>query len=142
MPNIIQSDRGFAYFDSSVQGGAFGSLVTSGDYLVPVGNQTIIVAPRPMRLMLLLGRVDVVGTDAGAVTFSFFKAGTGVAPGSGVLVHSGTFNLKGTLNTNQVVPLLTTDAALDFNLGDSLVAVLTGVGTAAKGSVTASFAWR
>jgi hypothetical protein len=81
------------------------------------------------------GRVEVAGTG-GACTFSLFKAPSGTAGASGVLLHTGTFNVAGTAATTQTLVLSTVVGALSLNAGDSIYLALTGVPTSAVGNVT------
>jgi hypothetical protein len=104
----------------------------------PASNATNILhtADRPLRVKSILGRVNVAGTDAGAVTAQVFKAPSGTALASGTLLHTGTFNLKGTAATNQTLTLSATDAALNIETGDTIGVVITGVLTSAVGGLT------
>lgn len=106
----------------------------------PSANATTImfVADRAMRLKALVGRVNVAGTDASAVTATVYKAPSGTALASGTALHSGTFNLKGTAATNQTLTLSTTAGVLDIAAGDTIGVVLTGTLTSAVGGITAS----
>jgi hypothetical protein len=99
------------------------------------------VADRPCFLLSLNKRVDVVGSDGGAVTSAFWKAPSGTAPASGTAqLASGSFNLKGTANTNQALTLSTTASDRTYATGDALVEVFTGTTAAAVGGGTAVFA--
>lgn len=113
---------------------------------VPIGHQvpgaarTHFTAPFACQLLSLVKRIDVVGSDGGAVTSAFWKVPSGTAPASGTAQHTGTVNLKGTANTNQTLTLSTTAADVTYAAGDSLVEVYTGTTTAAIGGGTALFA--
>jgi hypothetical protein len=61
------------------------------------------VASRDYVLKSIIGRVEVPGTDAGAVTAQIWMAPSGTALASGTALHTGTINLKGTAVTNQVL---------------------------------------
>ncbi len=105
-------------------------------YNVPAINQSIFTADRSMIVKGLRGRVDVLGTG-GACTYQIRKAVSGTIGTSGVLLHSGTFNLVGTINTMQQLTLTATLADLQLAAGDSIYMHLTGTATSAIGSVTA-----
>lgn len=106
----------------------------------PTSNATQIalVADRAYRVKSIIGRVNVAGTDGGAVTATVYKAPSGTALASGTALHSGTFNLKGTAATNQTLTLSTTDADLMIAAGDTIGVVLTGTLTSATGGISVS----
>lgn len=99
-------------------------------------DQSFFVADRTYVVRSIQVRIDAAGTDAGAVTAQIRKAPSGTAIASGTVLHSGTLNLKGTANTNQALTLSTTPADLQIAVGDAIGFDLTGVSTAASGSVT------
>lgn len=99
-------------------------------------DATFYTASRPMIVQAILGRVDVAGTDAGAVTAVIRKVASGTALTSGTALHSGSFNLKGTAATNQTLTLSTTASDLLIPAGTSIVVDFTGVLTSAVGSIT------
>ncbi len=105
------------------------------NYIASLVTQTIYTAARPVKVMSIIGRVRVAGTG-GACTISFYKVPSGTAVGSGTLLHSGSYNLVGTVDTNQVLTLSATAGALDLATGDSIGYVLTGTATSAVGNVT------
>lgn len=105
-------------------------------------NIPFFVATRACRVKRITARVLVAGTDAGAVTVVLRKVPTGTAIGAGVLLHSGTLNLKGAVDANQVLTLSVTAADLELVAGDALAIQPTGVTTAARGVVTVSLAPR
>lgn len=94
------------------------------------------VALRPYRVKAISGRVEVAGTDGGAVTSAIKKAASGTAITAGTALHSGTFNLKGTAATNQSLTLSTTDTDLSIAVGDSIGMDFTGTLTDASGVLT------
>ena len=73
------------------------------------------------------------GNDSGAVTGHVTKESSGQAPGTGVSLMSGTFNLKGTANTLQSATLASNGRYLEFAENDSLSFKLTGTATTAAG---------
>lgn len=106
------------------------------EYNVPAAaSSSMYVAMQPVRVTNITGRVDTQGSDASAVTASLVKCASGTAPGSGVALHTGTFDLKGTDDTNQVLTLSTVAGALDLSAGDAIVVTYTGTATAAVGSI-------
>lgn len=72
------------------------------------------------------------GNDSGAVTGAITLDKSGQAPGAGVSVMSGTFNLKGTASTEQTATLTDVDG-VPFVAGDMLSFKLTGTATTAAG---------
>lgn len=135
MPNIRQNQDGTL--------GIQGSQLDDGGFIpvqfwwnVPNADSSFFVADRPFRVKAIRARVDTAGTDASAVTGAIRKAPSGTAIASGTALHSGTINLKGTAATNQTLTLSTTSADLEIAAGDCIGFDLTGVGTAAVGSVT------
>lgn len=101
-------------------------------------SASVFIAPRAMKVTSIRARMDTAGTDASAVTAVINKAVSATAIGSGVIVHSGTINLKGTAATNQAITVLAT-AAATLAQGDAIAIVYTGTLTAAVGSVTVGF---
>ena len=97
---------------------------------------TFYVAPRAMLVTGINCRPTVAGTDAGAVTAVIRKVPSGTAITSGTALHSSSFNLKGTANTNQALTLSTTGSNLLLAAGDALAVDFTGTLTSATGSVT------
>lgn len=95
------------------------------------------IAPRAMKVEGISLRPSVVGSDGGAVTAIVRKAPSGTAPASGTSLHaSGSFDLKGTVNTDQAGVLSGTAATLLLAAGDALCLDVTGTTTAARGCVT------
>ena len=97
---------------------------------------SIMVAPRRFRVVSIVGRVEVAGTDAGAVTCVVRKAASGTDIAAGTALHSGTYNLKGTVDTNQTLTLSTTATDLDVPAGTAIGIDFTGVLTNARGCIT------
>lgn len=94
------------------------------------------VASRPYQVKSIIARVEVAGTDAGAVTAIVYMAPSGTALASGTALHTGTINLKGTAATNQVLTLGSTTL---IPAGYAVGIAYTGVLTAATGGVTIAF---
>ena len=103
-------------------------------------TQGVFTAAYPVIVTQIYGRPTVAGTG-GACSLSFYKAPSGVAMASGTLLHSSSFDLTGTINVNQELSanLVTNQASLTLNEGDSLGYVLTGTPTSAVGHVTIAF---
>lgn len=122
---------------------AAGSVLAVTDGLVPISfawdpnaaDASFFVAPRAYTVKKIDARVEVAGTDAGAVTAVIKKAPSGTDIASGTALHTGTINLKGTADTNQA---LTLEAAANLAIaaGDAIGFDLTGTPTAARGCVT------
>ena len=124
-----------------VDGGAnSGFQITANPYTAASVDQVIFTAARACVVTGIIGRVDTLGTDAGAVTATVRKVPSGTVLTGGVALHTGTYNLKGTLNTNQVLALSTTDGALRLAAGDSVVVDFTGILTAAAGCISVTMA--
>ena len=103
-------------------------LAVDSMFFVAAGIQTY-------RVTGIIARVEVAGTDAGAVTAVVKKAASGTAITAGTALHTGTINLKGTVATNQA---LTLEAAANLLIaaGDTIGFDFTGVSTAAVGCLT------
>lgn len=93
------------------------------------------VADRPYVIQSIIARILVAGTDAGAVTAQVRKAANTAAIGAGVVMHSGTINLKGAVDTNQTMTLLT-GVAITVQAGTGIGLDVTGVTTAARGVIS------
>ena len=98
-------------------------------------TQKFFTAPIALRVTAIQGATRVAGSG-GACTYSFYRAGDGVAVASGTVLHSGSFDVVGTADTNQYLTLSTNPADLLLAPGDSIGAALTGTPTSAVGEVT------
>lgn len=116
-----------------------GWMAASISYNAPV-DTSFFVADRAYVVKGIRGVVDVVGSDAGAVTAQIRKVASGTALASGTLLHTGTFNLKGTAATNQTLTLSTTASDLTIPAGTRIALDVTGVTTAAVGCITVTLA--
>lgn len=137
--NIKQNDDG----SMGLQGkdlGEGGFVPINIEWLAASVDKIAFVATRAYTVKAITARVEVAGTDAGAVTASIKKAASATAIASGTALHSGTINLKGTAATNQSLTLSTTDTDLDIAAGDAIGIDFTGVLTAATGAVTITLA--
>lgn len=103
------------------------------DYTAALVTQKFYIANRASKVIDIRGATRVAGSG-GACSVSFYKAASGVAVGSGTLLHAGTFDLVGTVDTNQVLVLVGSDAVLTLQPGDSIGYVLTGTATSAVGT--------
>ena len=120
-------------------------------YVNQVSSESYIVQPTPADQLLrrmtdnvivssVIYTPTVVGSDAGAVSAVVRKATGTTAIASGTTLHaSGSFDLKGTINTDQTAVLATSAATLTFAPGDRLVLDVTGTTTAATGIVTVTY---
>lgn len=107
-------------------------------YISTVVTQHIFIAPTRLRLAAIWGVPRVAGSG-GACTFSFYKTKDAVAVASGTILHSGTYDLVGTADTNQYLTLVTDLSTLSFLPGDRLGVALTGTATSAVGAITFQF---
>lgn len=137
--NIKQNPTGEAEFFGT--DGNPGAIVFANYSWVAASiDSTMFVATRQMRVLGITARVEVAGTDAGAVTAAIKKAASGTDIAAGTALHSGTINLKGTVDTNQVLTLSTTSTDLDIPAGTAIGIDFTGVLTTASGCVTVALA--
>ena len=104
-------------------------------YSASTASASVFTAPRACIVQAISGRVEVSGTG-GACTFSLYKAASGTAGASGVLLHTGSFNVAGTAATTQVLTLSAVLGATSLAAGDSIFIALTGTPTSAVGNVT------
>lgn len=124
---------------AGVDAGDGGFMGVGLPYTATIANGSFFVADRTYIVKGIRGRVDVAGTG-GACTAVIRKAPSGTAGASGTALHTGSFNLVGTANTNQVLTLSTTEGALRIAAGDCLFFNLTGTPTSAVGNVTLTLA--
>ena len=116
-------------FDSS-----YGQQTVNFDYTAALVTQKIIIVPRNSRVVDIRGCPRVAGSG-GACTVSFYKVPDGVAVASGTLLHSGSYNMVGTADFQQVLTLVNTPGVLDLKPGDGIGYVLTGTATSAVGTL-------
>jgi hypothetical protein len=119
------------------------SEVITVPYVATTVTQTVFIATQPMVVTDIRGRIRVVST--GACRISFYKVPSGTAVGSGTLLHAadslagGAFDLTsgtaGAVDTNQVINLTTTQAAITLAPGDGIGLLFTGTQTSAVGMV-------
>ena len=136
--NLQQNSDG----SMGLQGVDFGSgafVSTSFAYSATSVDAPFFIAPRSLRVKSITLRVEVAGTDAGAVSAIVRKAASGTAIAAGVALHSGSADLKGTAATNQVLALSATDADQTIPAGTCVGIDVTGVLTTAAGVVTVTF---
>lgn len=105
------------------------------NYVAALVTQKIFTASRKLIITDIRGAPRVAGSG-GACSIQFWKAASGVAVGSGTLLHAGTFDLVGTADINQALTLVPNQDSLTLNPGDSIGYVLTGTATSAVGGVT------
>lgn len=108
----------------------------STEYVAASVDKRFFTANRAYRVVAIRGTVTVAGTDGGAVTAEIRKVTSGTAITSGQLLHTGTYNLKGTADTVQSLTLSSTDADLLLAAGDSIAIDFTGTLTDATGVVS------
>lgn len=112
-------------------------MVNNVEYTASMVTQKFYFCTRTENVVDIRGATRVAGSG-GACTLQFFKAASGVAVGSGTLLHAGTFNIVGTADTNQVLTLVTDPSVLLLQPGDSVGYVLTGTPTSAVGTFQVS----
>lgn len=134
MANLKQNDDTSLGVEGAVAG-ADGFLPVTIPYTASIVDSSLFTAYRPMTVASIIGRVDVLGTG-GACTAIIRKVPSGTIGTSGTALHSGTYNLVGTINTNQTLTLSATAGVVQMAAGDSLYFDLTGTPTSAVGNVT------
>ena len=122
-----------------VDPGDGGFLTASFPYSATSVDQTMFTADRTYIVKAVRGRVDVAGTG-GAATATIRKAASGTAIISGTALHTGSFNLVGTVNTQQTLTVSTLASDLVIPAGTSICIDLTGVLTSALGTITVTLA--
>jgi hypothetical protein len=105
------------------------------NYVAALVTQKFFVAPRRLLVTAIQGATRVAGSG-GACTLAFWKAPSGTAVGSGTALHTGTYNIVGTADTNQSLTLIADQDTMTLQAGDSLGYVLSGTATSAVGSIT------
>jgi hypothetical protein len=132
MPNIKQGADGGTGLEGR-DGGPGPIIHSTINYNVPVAATAVCLlnAGRAMVIDSIIGRPFVAGTG-GAATIALWKAPSGTAPISGTALHSGTFNMVGTIHTDQTLTLTTVAVAA----GEAVFAVFTGTATSAIGAIT------
>jgi hypothetical protein len=111
-----------------------GRVIFNWSYSAPADGN-IWIADAAYELESIEGVPNVVGSDGGAVTGVFRKCDGTEAPSSGVLLHTGTYDFKGTVHTVQALTL-EAQANIRFADGERLAFDGTGTMTAATGCVT------
>lgn len=139
--NIKQNEDGSAGLQGTGLGDG-GFCDVEIEWLASSVDKVAFVATRAYTVKGITARVEVAGTDAGAVTAAVKKAASGTAIASGTALHSGTIDLKGTAATNQALTLSTTKSDLAIATGDAIGIDFTGTLTAATGVVTVTLAPR
>ncbi|QJP10460.1 hypothetical protein [Pseudomonas multiresinivorans] len=134
MPQIKQVADGSLGIEG-VDSGDGGFIPITLNYTASAVDCTMFTADRACIVKAIRGRVDVAGTG-GACTAVIRKAASGTALASGTVLHTGSFNLVGTVNTQQTLVLSTTPSDLRLAAGDSIVFDLTGTPTSAVGAIS------
>lgn len=116
-------------------GGDGGFLPVTLPYIATTVDCTLFTADRAYVVKAIRGRVDVAGTG-GACTATIRKVASGTAITSGTALHTGSFNLVGTVNTQQALTLSATASDLLLAAGDSIAYDLTGTATSAVGAIS------
>jgi hypothetical protein len=121
--------------EGATTGGDGGFIPVTFLYTASIVDQTFFVADRPYVVKAVRGRVDVAGTG-GACTGVVRKVASGTALASGAAVNTGSYNLVGTVNTQQALSLSATSSDLLLAAGDALSFDVTGTATSAVGCIT------
>lgn len=131
--NLKQIDDGGMGLEG-VDSGKGSFVLGAVNYNVPVATTATCLfnTTRAVILDAIVGRTFVAGTG-GAATAAVWIAPSGTAPISGTAAHSGTFNLVGTIHTNQSLTLTN----VNVPAGSSVWVVFTGTATSAIGGITA-----
>lgn len=137
--SIVQQDDGGLSLQGK-DGTNVGVITVNIEYTASSVDKVAFVAPRAYRVKGITWRVEVAGTDAGAVTAVVKKTASGTAIASGTALHSSTANLKGTAATNQTLTLSTTSSDLDIAAGDAIGVDFTGTLTSATGVISVALA--
>ncbi|MES2958462.1 MAG: hypothetical protein V4792_09750 [Pseudomonadota bacterium] len=119
-----------------VDSGAGEFVTINVEYNAASVDKTSFVASRSYVVKSIIGRPTVIGSDGSAVTAIVKQAPSGTAITSGTALHSSTYNLKGTANTNQALTLSTTPTDLLIAAGSCIGVDFTGTLTAATGVIT------
>lgn len=129
--NIAQNGDGGAGLQGK-DGGTGPFIHAVQNYNVPVAATAVCLvnAGRALVIDSIIVRPFVAGTG-GAATIALWKAPSGTAPTSGTALHSGTGNMVGTINTDQILTLTVPTVAA----GESIWAVFTGTATSAIGAI-------
>lgn len=98
-------------------------------------DKVSFIATRAYVVKAIKGVPVTAGTDVGAVTAAIKKASGTTAIASGTALHSGTMDLKGTINTVQTLTLSTTGSDLAIAAGDRIGVDFTGTLTSAVGCI-------
>lgn len=134
MPMIRQNADG-SFGIEGTAGGDGGFLPLTLNYTATIVDCTMFTADRPYVVKAIRGRVDVAGTG-GACTAVIRKVASGTAITAGTALHTGSFNLVGTVNTQQALTLSTTASDLLLAAGDSICFDMTGTATSAVGAIS------
>jgi hypothetical protein len=134
MANLVQTADGAADWDG-YDHTRVGFIPVNTEYNVPAADKLIFVATRRMIVKSISGCPSVAGTG-GACTAVVKKASGTTAIASGTAVHSGSYDLVGTVNTVQNLTLSATASDLVVEAGDRLGIDFTGTATSALGVIT------
>ena len=139
MPQLRQNDDSSMGIEGASGLSKGGFVAASYQYTASAVNTFFFTADRPYVVQGIRGAAAVAGTG-GTCTVQVLKVTSGTVLTSGTAVHSGSFNVVGTINTPQALTLSTTVTTLLMQAGDSLAFVLTGTPTSAVGSITVNLA--
>jgi hypothetical protein len=132
---MIRQNADGSFGIEGTAGGDGGFLPLTLNYTATIVDCTMFTADRPYVVKAIRGRVDVAGTG-GACTAVIRKVASGTAITAGTALHTGSFNLVGTVNTQQALTLSTTASDLLLAAGDSICFDMTGTATSAVGAIS------
>ena len=98
-----------------------------------LATQTIFIATRACKILSITEIHTTAGTNGSAVTLNITKETGTQAPGAGVSVQTGTFDMKGTASTLQTAVLSGVPSILTLAAGDRLSMKFTGTLTTLAG---------
>lgn len=123
-----------------IDGDGRGIICASTEWIATSVDKVFFVAPRALRVKYIVANVTAAGSDTPTATIR--KCASTVAITSGTALHSNSFDLKTTANTNLTGTLSTTSTDLDLVAGDKIAIDFSGALTSAAGVVTVGLAPR
>ncbi len=100
-----------------------------------MADQCLFIVPYAMTVTGIQEIHATAGDDSGSVTINLTKDVSGVVPGAGTTLMSGTFNAKGTANTTQTATLSSDPSVLTLAAGDRIGVNFVGTVTTLAGLV-------
>lgn len=131
-PDAIETTEIKVFKDDGLYAVSTITCVVPGSLAATAANYTTscFIADRNYKVVSIVERHDVAGTDAGAVTADVRKAASGTDIGSGTTLLTGTFNLKAAADTNVTGTVV---VGSSLSTGQSVGLVSSGTLTAVSG---------